>query len=228
MSRIPKLLDLFACAGGASMGYHMAGFEVTGVDIERHDAYPFEFHQGDAIVFVKEHGHEFDAIAASPPCQAYSVTKSLHTSTHAQLVEPTRDALAGSGKPYVIENVVGAPLRDPIQLCGSMFGLRVRRHRLFESNVPLEQPPCDHAWQDADLVYNLRVSKSRGRTRRSGIIPVHGGLQMLFDDKSNTMLETHAVGAAMGIDWMTKAEMNQAIPPAYTRHIGAQLMQYLS
>lgn len=147
MSARPRLLDLFCCAGGAGMGYYRAGFDVVGVDIAPQPHYPFAFHQADALDFLAEHGHEFDAIHASPPCQLYSTTKYAHedNGTHPDLLAPTRQALIECGIPYVIENVEGAPLIDPLTLCGSEFGLRapdvdglplaLRRHRLFESSV---------------------------------------------------------------------------------------------
>lgn len=146
-ARRPRVLDLFCCAGGAAMGYHRAGFEVVGVDLAPQPNYPFEFIQADALEYVAEHGHEFDVRHASPPCQAFSKTRTLHGNTHPELVEPTREALREVGGPYIIENVVGAPLEDPLMLCGSEFGmqapdvdgtpLKLLRHRLFESNVPL-------------------------------------------------------------------------------------------
>ena len=108
-----RCLDLFCCAGGAGMGYHRAGFEVVGVDLNLQPRYPFEFHQADALEFVAEHAHEFDFIHASPPCQAYSKTRTLHGNDHPELVEPTRSALQATGLPYIIENVVGAPSWTP-------------------------------------------------------------------------------------------------------------------
>ena len=129
-----KLFDCFSGAGGKAMGYHRAGFEVVGVDIAMQKNYPFEFHQADALEYLQEHGHEFDAIHASPPCQAYSVTYSLpNVGEYPELIEPIRELLISSGKPYVIENVPGAPLINPVELCGSMFGLNVIRHRRFET-----------------------------------------------------------------------------------------------
>ena len=118
-----KLLDLFSCASSVAAGYAQAGFEVTGVDIDDQPRYPFDFVKGDALEYVREHGHEFDAIHASPPCQAFSKTKTLHTNEHPDLIDPTRQALEESGKPYVIENVVGAPLIDPIKLTGQHFAM---------------------------------------------------------------------------------------------------------
>jgi DNA (cytosine-5)-methyltransferase 1 len=141
----PLLLDTFCKAGGAGMGYHLAGFDVVGVDIEPQPNYPFPFIQADAIPYIEEHGHEYDAIHASPPCQAYCAMKHLTTKAHPDLVDATRAALIKTGKPYVIENVPGAPLINPIILCGTMFGLetscgaQLRRHRLFETNWRLRK-----------------------------------------------------------------------------------------
>ena len=122
------------------MGYSRAGFEVVGVDIAAQPRYPFEFIQGDAIEYVKEHGHEYDAIHASPPCQAYTNAQKIMRNDHPELLEPTREALNATGLPWVIENVPGAPLIEPIELCGGMFGLRTYRHRLFESSHALTAP----------------------------------------------------------------------------------------
>src|SRR5690606_31607000 len=147
-----RLLDLFCCEGGAAVGYHRAGFDVVGVDLEGKFAkrYPFEFHQGDALEFVKERGHEFDAIHASPPCQGYSRGNAGRETKWPKLIPATRDALAATGKPYVIENVkdAGPEMVDPVGLCGCMFdlstidtdGVRIhlQRLRLFESNVSIE------------------------------------------------------------------------------------------
>jgi DNA (cytosine-5)-methyltransferase 1 len=130
----PKLLDLFSCAGGAAMGYHRAGFEVVGVDISPQPRYPFEHHVGDALEYLAAHGHEFDAVHASPPCQTHTAYGRSDTvgwvERYQDFLPQTRAALIELGKPYVIENVVGAPMDAPFQLCGSSFGLDVRRHRL--------------------------------------------------------------------------------------------------
>src|SRR5690554_2039294 len=122
----PRLLDLFSCAGGAGVGYARSGFDVVGVDNKPQKHYPFEFHQDDALRYLAEHWEEFDAIHASPPCQVYSATKHAHAGAgnHPDLLEPTREAVRATGLPYVIENVEGAPLLDPLTLCGSEFGLR--------------------------------------------------------------------------------------------------------
>lgn len=203
MSR-PRLLDLFCGAGGCSVGYHRAGFEVVGVDVKYQPNYPYEFHQGDALEYLREHGHEFDAIHASPPCQAYSVTNSLHGNEHPQLLEPVRELLIATGKPYVIENVVGAPMDPFITLCGSSFGLNVRRHRRFESSHVLFAPECRHdLYPEPIEVVGMGGPSPRHRKPRG-------------------LSEARAV---MGIDWMNRYELTQAIPPAYTEFIGTQLLR---
>lgn len=199
------------------MGYHLAGFEVVGVDIEPQKNYPFRFIQADALEFIVAHGAEFDVIHASPPCQAYSQTRNLKTSTknHPDLVEPTRKVLQATGKPYIIENVPGAPLINPLMLCGTMFGLRVIRHRLFECSTPLWWPPtlCQHEGLVLPMWW-----KSQRAARLSGknypYITVVG--------KSFLMPEARR---AMDIDWMVMDELSQAIPPAYTKWIGERLLE---
>lgn len=141
----PRLLDLFCCAGGAAMGYHRAGFDVVGVDINPQPNYPFEFHQADAMTFPLE---GFDAIHASPPCQHYSVATKWRgdPTSHPDLLQPTIDRLSAHGAPFVVENVPGAPMAADLMLCGSMFGLKVRRHRLFmvRPTIAWMTPPCHH------------------------------------------------------------------------------------
>ena len=140
----PRLLDLFCCAGGAAKGYNQAGFDIVGVDITPQPNYPFPFVQADALQLDPKFLLSFDAVHASPPCQSYSVLakRTGNGSSWPRLIEPVREMLVQSGLPYVIENVVGAPLLNPIQLCGTMFpGLRVLRHRLFEVNVEVVPPP---------------------------------------------------------------------------------------
>jgi DNA (cytosine-5)-methyltransferase 1 len=210
----PRLLDLFCGAGGASMGYAQAGFEVVGVDIKPQPHYPFVFIQGDAATFPLK---GFDVIHASPPCQAYSALNARHRRAYPELVEITRARLAATGVCYVIENVVGAPLNASLLLCGTMFpGLRVLRHRLFESNVFLWQP----LHYDHPLVYthDRRKAHYKFLDERTAFVQVTGGGNC----------SKAAAQDAMGIDWMTKAEMNEAIPPAYTRFIGDQLMDVLT
>lgn len=209
----PRILDLFCGAGGAAMGYHRAGFEVVGVDIEPQPRYPFECHQADALTFDLD---GFDATHASPPCHAYSTVTGRNRKNvrrYPDLVEPTRERLLATGKPYVMENVVGAPLRNAFQLCGSSFGLNVRRHRLFESNVPVMAAPCAHHWQTP----RFRSLDSRMAGQLATVVGVHGHL--------NYPGERELRCEAMGIDWMTNAELTQAIPPAYTEHVGGYLIQ---
>jgi DNA (cytosine-5)-methyltransferase 1 len=209
----PMLLDTFCKAGGAGFGYHLAGFDVVGVDIEPQKHYPFGFVQADAIEYIAEHGHEFDVIHASPPCQAYSVTKSLTSNDHPRLIEATRHVLIKTGKPYVIENVEGAPLINALMLCGSMFpGLRVYRHRLFECNPQIWFPPasCNHN-------YSMPASKGAYHAlEKQEYITCVGNSFKASDGR-----------IAMQIDWMTREELAQAIPPAYTKWIGEQLRKEL-
>ena len=227
----PLLLDLFCGAGGASVGYARAGFEVVGMDIRPQPRYPFEFVLGDALdlAFFREGRPTFamrpiDVVHASPPCQAYSDTKTLHGYEYPDLVDPVRDRLRAAGLPYVLENVEGAPLRrqstfdEPdaagILVCGSAFGLRVRRHRLFESNVPLEGLACRHVEQGTPIDVTGGGPSTKART--DGV----GGRTR----KPRTLAEARA---AMGMDWGTRAELNQAIPPAYTEFVGRQILRVL-
>ena len=218
----PRLLDLFCGAGGAAMGYHRAGFEVVGIDIEPQPNYPFEFQQVDALevlaLFARFRGFSFRAVHASPPCQGYS-TQTTDQSKHARLIEPVRDLLRASGLPYVIENVEGARkhMIDPVRLCGSSFGLDLRRHRYFETNWPLEPKPCDHSWQTPRF-RSLDMSMVR-KGRLASVVGVHGHI--------NYEGEFPLRCKAMGIDWMTNEELVEAIPPAYTEHIGRQLMAHV-
>jgi DNA (cytosine-5)-methyltransferase 1 len=213
----PRLLDLYCSAGGASVGYYRAGFEVVGVDIVEQSHYPFEFVQGDAIAYCLEHGHQFDAIAASPPCQFASTisgTGKGQGRVYQNLIPSTRAALIATGKPYIIENVVGAKqhLINPITLCGTMFGLKVYRHRLFESNRLLMAPP--------HFPHNDKSPGCNGdRTSPKGFITVCGGVGGGF--------RLEPARAAMDIDWMNRRELAQAIPPAYTKYLGVQLMSHL-
>ena len=210
-----RLLDLFCGAGGAGMGYHKARFEVVGVDIEPQKNYPFEFHQADALEYLQEHYQEFDAIHASPPCQAYSKTYSLpNVGEYPMLITQVRNALFSTGKPFVIENVEDAPLDNPILLCGSMFGLKLIRHRIFECRPPIWFPPSPCQCK------NMFTNSNRGLSSfKNGAtaITVAGNNYPLKDGKE-----------AMGIDWMTnRFELSEAIPPAYTEWIGKHLMEYL-
>lgn len=211
-----RLLDLFCGAGGAGMGYHRAGFEVVGVDINPQKHYPFEFHCADAFEFLAHHGHEFDVIHASPPCQAFTDLKKMHNAKqHNDLLTPMRKTLEASGKPYIIENVEGAPMHRYLVLCGTMFELgteqaELRRHRRFEVRpyiAPVE--PCRHG-------------------RKGRVIGVYGGHGRDRRRTVNTQdFSTDERREAMGIDWMNGQELSQAIPPAYTEWIGRQLILYL-
>jgi DNA (cytosine-5)-methyltransferase 1 len=210
MAGRPRLLDLYGGAGGAAMGYHRAGFDVVGVDINPQPRYPFKFIQADALQVLAAIGDQFDAIHASPPCQRFTAYRRRGSGvgdSYLDLIEPTREALDATERPYVIENVPGAPLRNPLTLCGSSFGLDVRRHRLFESNVPMLAPPCDHGWQTP------RFPQATNRTNLRSTVEV--GVWRI-------PLETQQ--AAMGIDWMELRELSEAVPPAYTRLLGAQLL----
>lgn len=216
-----RLLDLFCGAGGAAVGYARAGFEVVGVDHVAQPNYPFEFVQADALEVLANWGDTvpvsegFDAVHASPPCQAYStLTARWARQQHPDLIGAVRELLRETELPYVIENVEGAPLENPARLCGSFFGLDIRRHRLFETNWPLMSTPCSHHWQRP----RFRSLDKRHRGLAS-VVGVHGHL--------NYPGERELREQAMGIDWMTPAELVEAIPPAYTELIGAQLMAYL-
>ena len=204
----PRLLDLFCGAGGAGMGYSRAGFEVVGVDIEPQPNYPFTFHQADAM--DENLWFEFDAIHASPPCQAFTAYKRRGDGVgdgYPNLIPELRAALKATELPYVIENVPGAPLENPVQLCGSAFGLGVRRHRLFETNWALMVPPCAHGLQRGDYPQATNRTNRR-KTCEVGVWRIPLAVQQ----------------AAMGIDWMTLAELTEAVPPAFTEHIGRQLL----
>jgi DNA (cytosine-5)-methyltransferase 1 len=212
MSR-PLLLDLFCGAGGAAMGYHRAGFEVVGVDIRKQPHYPFRFIQGDALNPPVDLS-AFDAIHASPPCQKFTPLKAMWNSReYPDLIEPTRSLCQLSGLPFVIENVPQAPLRATLMLCGTMFGLgsgnrQLRRHRLFEVSFPVGLlPGCNHCGPSVVGVYG----HSGGNSSRDGT-------------PRSTVRERRE---AMGIEWMTNAELSEAIPPAYTEFIGLQLIRAL-
>jgi DNA (cytosine-5)-methyltransferase 1 len=212
----PRLLDLFCGAGGAGMGYHRSGFEVVGVDVKPQPNYPFEFIQANVLDFGLVAGGwhtEFDAIHASPPCQSFTAYRRKGHGVgdgYPDLIDPIRRLLRATGLPYVIENVGGAPLDQPVRLCGSSFGLDVRRHRFFESNVPLNAPPCDHGWQTP------RFTPASNRTNLRRTVEV-GVWRIPLDVQQ----------WAMGIDWMTLPELSEAIPPAYSEWIGTQLLQAL-
>ncbi|SJM61278.1 DNA cytosine methyltransferase [Gulosibacter sp. 10] len=221
------MLDLFCGQGGAAAGYADAGFDVIGVDIEDQPRYPYDVIVGDALELLRQlldrRAHpvigyalsDFDAIHASPPCQGYS-TVTPDRSKHSRMIPAVRGLLEATGLPYVIENVEGAraEMRDPVRLCGSSFGLSVRRHRLFESSVPIEALPCDHAGQGTPVgVYG--ALRSRHWSRPDGT------------SRGRKATSVEEARDAMGMQWADWHGCTQAVPPAYTEHIGRALMAHL-
>lgn len=205
----PLLLDLFCGAGGCSEGYRRAGFDVVGVDIDPQPRYPFDLVRADAMSFPLD---GFDAIHASPPCQDHSSLRSL-AGDHGTgwMLLATIERLRASGLPWVVENVATAAVPEwpnVVQLCGSMFGLGVRRHRIFATSWFMLAPGCHH---------------KRGDRQPVGVYGVGGGGSMTRGYKG-TLTESRE---AMGIDWMNRAEISQAIPPAYTEWIGERLSGHL-
>ncbi len=211
MPQRPRLLDLFAGAGGAAMGYHRAGFDVVGIDIAPQPHYPFMFIQGNAMTYASLVSFRYDAIHASPPCQGYTSMNNRHGSVSPKLIAETREILERSGRPYVIENVSGAKrhLRNPVELTGEMFGLGVHRPRLFEVHPMILGLARPRRQKDPTAVYG-KHDQRRLWTRTDG------------SELHAATLEEASV--AMGIDWMTWDEIREAIPPAYTQYIGSQLM----
>lgn len=211
----PRLLDLFCGAGGAATGYHRAGFDVLGVDIRPQPNYPFPMIVDDAVTFLGHYSFPlwgFEAVHASPPCQPFTAYRRRGDGVgdkYLDAIAETRRLLQATGLPYVIENVYGAPLCDAVRVCGTGLGLAVQRHRYFESNVPIMGVPCAHG-QNAPRfpAATNRAEKSR-RTVEVGVWRIP--------------LETQQ--EAMGIDWMTLEELSEAIPPAYTEHVGHYLMK---
>jgi DNA (cytosine-5)-methyltransferase 1 len=214
----PLLLDLFCCEGGAARGYHDAGWDVIGVDIEAQPHYPFEFYQADALAFMDVRWplrRPFAAAHASPPCQAYTTMSNRHGSKSPQLIDAVREKLEATGLPYVIENVVGARrhMRNPLMLHGGMFGLNVYRPRLFESNVLLMAPPKAPRPKDAAAVYGRREDR-RLLWRRADGTELHAA-------------SLEEARAAMEMPWASWNGVREAIPPAYTRWIGEQLLNHV-
>ena len=207
--RRPSLLDLFCKAGGTSVGYHRAGFDVVGIDHEPQPHYPFPFIQADVMAGLPVDISRFDAIAASPPCQAYSKMAAVTGKDYPDMVGDVQNLLDEIGLPYVIENVKGAPLRDAIMVCGTMFGLLVLRHRYFETSFDMPyfgHPHCRH------LRKTVKQGRWPDRERNYHCVTGH------FADQEFARV-------AMGIDWMTGSELSQAIPPAYTEYMGKFLMK---
>lgn len=211
-----RILDLYCGAGGASAGYAREGHTIIGVDNNPKLAknYPYEFVCAD-VLSIELSDFDVDFIHASPPCQAHSTagaTARKSGKVHIDLIPETREMLNNSGLPWVIENVPGAPLIDPVKICGSAFGLDIRRHRLFEANWDIKGIDCDHGWQ------TRRFRSLDSRQVKAGILAkvvgVHGKLQYAGEGPIRQ--------AAMDIDWMTTLELSQAIPPAYTQYIAQQ------
>lgn len=210
-----RLLDLFCGVGGSATGYFRAGYdEIVGVDTVPQPEYPFSFELGDALTYPLD---GFDAIHASPPCKRFTVAgaKARRAETlfepHPDLLTPTLERLGAVTVPWVVENVPGAPLRPDLLLCGSMFGLEVRRHRLFQSNAVLSQPACRHDEQPRVVGVYGDGGGDPNRARRGG----GGGVKVAGAEAA----------AALGIDWTTRQRsLSQAIPPAYTEYVGAQLL----
>lgn len=205
-----RILDLFCGAGGAAVGYHRAfpNAEIVGVDINPQKNYPFEFHQADAMAYPLE---GFDLIHASPPCQDHSVLKTMHDGHGTGwMLAATIERLRASGAHWVVENVPGseAAIGEHVRLCGSAFKLQVRRHRLFATSLPVNQPACRHRDQGQPI----------------GVYGTGGGGQMTRGRKGN-LIESKA---AMRIDWMNRAEISQAIPPIYTHYIGCQIREAMA
>ncbi|MBK3629822.1 DNA cytosine methyltransferase [Streptomyces sp. MBT49] len=209
----PRLLDTYCCQGGAGMGYHLAGFDVTGVDNHPQPRYPFTFIQADAAAFIREHGAGFDFIHASPPCQHDSDCQRIQGNTHPDLIGPTRTALETTGRPWVIENVRGAvpKLHTPVMLCGQMFRLENYRHRYFETGGGfwLDQPG-----HPAHLVPQAKMGRP--------VPPGHYG--QFVGNFSGVPLARRV----LGVPWMNRDGIRECIPPAYAEHIGRAALALLA
>lgn len=192
-----RVLDLFCCQGGASMGYHLAGFEVTGIDLAPQPRYPFRFIQADAIDYVREHGAEFDFIHASPPCQRYSRAQKIQHREHPDLIAPTRTALETTGRPWVIENVEEAhrELRTPVTMCAAAFGMRTYRHRLFETGGNFTFTPPRHPAHWAPLT---KMGRPRAVYHFAHYVGNFSGVQEARTD--------------MGVPWMNRDGIRECIP----------------
>ncbi|MGW8357369.1 DNA methylase [Streptomyces wedmorensis] len=212
----PRLLDACCCAGGASMGYHRAGFDVVGIDIAPRPNYPFPFIQGNAITYIRQHGHEYDAIHASWPCQHdAAITKGTNAhlrDTYADLYDEGRDAMLATGRPWVIETTRARP---DVVLCAAQFGLATLRHRKFEVHgwTPMAMPHTPH--------------KGRVRGHRHG--KKYEGRYVACYGKGGGKATVPEMQQALGIDWTdVHEELTEAIPPAYTQFLGEQLLAQLA
>lgn len=234
MADRPLLLDLFCGAGGAATGYYRAGFDVLGVDIKPQKRYPFAFSQDDAMSVLARlakgkvwraadgrrfRRRDFAVIHASPPCQRYSAASNIHGGDHhPDLVVPVRELLIASDRTYVIENVPRSPLRMAVNICGLALGLNVKRHRWFESNILLFGTECGDHSKDYLIVFGGGArgrAHQIGRTKKGGPI-IH-----------RPTISVERAREAMGIDWMTRDELSQAVPPKYTEFLGKQLLAAL-
>lgn len=203
----PLAIDLFCCAGGASMGLARAGFSVSGVDIAEQKNYPFKFKQSDALE-ISLRG--FDFVWASPPCQHFSSMSGCRVGLkdkYPDLIEATRNKLKAWGGPYIIENVAGSPLVDPVLLCGTMFGRNLYRHRLFESNIRLTAP--------IHPAHVIPASKA-GHWTPGTIISVAGNFAPVALARKE-----------MGINWTNRSELAEAIPPYFSEYLGKQIISEL-
>ncbi|MFF3998592.1 SAM-dependent methyltransferase [Streptomyces cyaneofuscatus] len=227
--RVPNgltVLDTFCCSGGMGMGYYLAGYEVVGVDIGPQPNYPFTFIQGDAIEYIRAHGHEYDLVHGSPPCQAKSNLNAYNHKVYPELIHPTRDAMLTTGRPYVIENVEPAlsDLRDPITLCGPMFDLAMYRHRLFETGGGLALTAPPHP-------------KHTALCTRNGYLPTPEKPYMSIHGGRHSRAWQNAACDAMGMPWIKVPpggdiprgirEVCEAIPPAYAKWIGEHAAVFL-
>ena len=201
----PVALDLFCCQGGASYGLDAAGFQVVGIDIVPQPNYPFPFIRADAITTLPV---GFDFIWASPPCQKHTLAQRIQGNDHPDLIEPTRAMLRASGIPYVIENVVGAPLENPVMLCGAMFHLLTYRHRNFECSFPVEAP--HHPRHQAP-------NRKMGR-------PVQDGEMMHIVGNFSGVQRARDI---MGTQWMNRDGLREAIPPAFAKFIALEALKHI-
>lgn len=214
-----RILDLFCGEGGAALGYHAAGFEVVGVDINPMPKFPFEFIRGDAIEYLREHGHEFDAVHASPPCLKHStITPLWAKENHLDLIPDTRTLLEKLSVPWVMENVVGSGLRRDLVLCGTMFGLKSYRHRIFETPLSMVAPIHDTHTQPVWFPYDKREPTYGQPYQEGWMIPVYG-------HNAPAAYQFLAMGVKRG--QMSRAALCQSIPPAFAEYIGKQIMTEL-
>ena len=213
----PKLLDAYSCAGGAGYGYHLAGFDVTGLDKDPQPHYPFAFVQRDALEALADRDFlaRFDVIHASPPCQDHTRGGSHPVHGTGWMLAATRERLIASGLPWVIENVPGSPMRADFDLCGCLFdlslpGMQLVRRRWFETSWRAFEmrPPCHHTGPAISVTGHGTTSYARDKLGRNPTIAEYRAL--------------------MAIDWMNRDELSQAIPPPYTEHVGRALLGHLA